>query len=87
MPDHLHLFSLLLNLIKLIIFIHFKDRYLLYWTSGILNPNLYRLESPVLSNWAHKFLGKEFLTFSKDWGYWSAVSVSQPDVDRCKQRR
>lgn len=56
-----------------IIFIHFKDRYLLYWTSGIWTQ-ICRAWKPSSFQLGTQIPGKEFLTFSKDWGYWSAVS-------------
>ena len=61
-----------------IIFIQFKDRYLLYWTSGIWTQ-ICRAGKPSSFQLGTQIPGKESLTFSKDWGYWSA------DVDRCKQ--
>lgn len=56
-----------------IIFIQFKDRYLLYWTSGIWTQ-ICRAGKPSSFQLGTQIPGKESLTFSKDWGYWSAVS-------------
>lgn len=67
-----------------IIFIHFKDRYLLYWTSGIWTQICSSLKAqffPIghtnsLKRIPHSFQGLGLLVSSL---------VSQPDVDRCKQ--
>lgn len=56
-----------------IIFIQFKDRYLLYWTSGIWTQ-ICLAGKPSSFQLGTQIPGKESLTFSKDWGYWSAVS-------------
>lgn len=54
-----------------IIFIPFKD--LLYWTSGIWTQ-ICRAWKPSSFRSGTRIPGKESLTFSKDRGYWSAVS-------------
>ena len=54
-------------------FILFKNLYLLYWTSGIWTQ-ICRAWKPRSFQSGTRISGKESLAFSKDWGYWSAVS-------------